>query len=411
MLNRMDKYLEYKSIDFLKDESFLKSRFLLSEEDVLFWDNFMTENPDKKTEIDFADEVLRSVKFNNETFSLDEKLSMLEEIYEKIKLQKQRKAHRRQQFAVAASISVIISLSISFFFMKENRFFEETTQLVQETTSVEDEKNIQLILSGEDPLVFEENADISYKQGGVVVVNSGNEKQTSVNVEKDKDKYNKLIVPKGKRSSLVLEDGSKVWINSGTKLEFPVVFADNYRELIVDGEIYIEVAKDKNRPFYVKTNVLDLKVLGTRFNISAYKDDAAQSVVLVEGSVEVQPKDNQGKTVLKPDQMLTMSKGSLEVTKVNTYDYISWKDGLLQFRSESLSVILSKLSRFYNTTIECEPDIRNLRCSGKLVLFDNMSDVLETISNTIPLEKTSSNTIPITYEIINNRVYIKKKQI
>ena len=91
-----------------------------------------------------------------------------------------------------------------------------------------------------------------------------------------------MIVPKGRRAShLVLEDGSKVWVNSGSTFRFPTTFEKNKREVYVDGEIYIEIAKDAERPFFVKTSEMSVRALGTRFNVMAYHDELAQSVVLV----------------------------------------------------------------------------------------------------------------------------------
>lgn len=268
--------------------------------------------------------------------------------------------------------------------------------------------DIRLILADLETITFEENAHITYRDNGTVI-SSATKEVVSTNLPGN-NKFNTFIVPKGKQAAhLTLEDGTKVWVNAGSTLKFPTSFAADCREISIEGEIYIEVAKDSSRPFHVKTSDMDVKVLGTRFNLSAYADDKAQSVVLVEGLVEVQSKDELKKKTLLPDHKLTMTKEGMDITQANPYDYISWKDGLLQFRSRPLSDIIVKLSRHYGIDITCEPDICNMLCTGKLILFDNPADVLETIANTIPLEKTQANAIPITYEISGRDVYIKKK--
>jgi hypothetical protein len=407
MKKMIKEYLKYKAIDFLKNESFLKNIILSTEEDILFWDDFIIKHPDKKKEIERAKSILFSMKFNNESFTLIEKNKLLEQIYLEIARQKHKiRVLSIQKWSVAACLALLIGFSCFYF------FFQHNETVVADVPSVEissDEKDIQLILADNEQLVFEKNADITYKEGGEVVVGSGNEEIATLNVEESESKYNKLIVPKGRRSSLVLEDGSRVWINSGTTLDFPVAFAANIREIHVDGEVYIEVAKDMQRPFVVRTSGWEVKALGTRFNASAYREDALQSVVLVEGLVEVQSHDKKKKETLLPDQMLSMNDKEMKISKVNAYDYISWKDGLLQFRSQPLSIILARLSRYYDVVIDCEPDIKEMKCTGKLVLFDKLQDVLETISNTVSLEKTAVSMIPVVYELSDNRVYIKKK--
>ena len=100
---------------------------------------------------------------------------------------------------------------------------------------------------------------------------------------------------------------------------------------------------------------------------------------------------------------------SSAILAANTYDFISWKDGLLQFRSQPLSMILAKISRHYDLYIDCEKDIKDLKCSGKLVLFDDPKDVLETISRTISLEKADSKTVPMSYEMNGNTILLKKR--
>ena len=172
---------------------------------------------------------------------------------------------------------------------------------------------------------------------------------------------------------------------------------------------YIEVAKDPKRPFFVKTSEMQVRALGTRFNVTAYRDDLSQMVVLVEGLVEVQSNDETKKKILQPDHMLTLAGNSMDIKVANTYDFISWKDGLLQFRSQPLSMILAKISRHYDLYIDCEQDIKDLKCSGKLVLFDDPKDVLETIARTISLEKPDSKTVPMAYEMNGNTILLKKK--
>lgn len=193
-----------------------------------------------------------------------------------------------------------------------------------------------------------------------------------------------LSVPNGRRSSLILSDGTKVWINSGTVLQFPETFEKEKRVLYVNGEIYIEVAKHPQWPFYVKTNQMEVQVLGTSFGITAYDDEIFQTVVLKEGSVFVKNNQGNGQTI-QPNQCLMVEKEEMTVKDVDVYDYISWIDGVLQFHEKSLQKVLNSLSRYYRVRFDCPMEIGQIKCSGNLVLFDDIDQVLQTLQRTLSI--------------------------
>ncbi|WP_286854003.1 FecR family protein, partial [Proteiniphilum sp. UBA5259] len=130
----------------------------------------------------------------------------------------------------------------------------------------------------------------------------------------------------GKRSTLTLSDGSKVWLNSGSVLEFPAQFGSKKREIrLTSGEMYIEVIPDSQKPFHVHTSDFNVKVYGTKFNVSAYAD-SPRSVVLVEGRVSLQPV-NKKETFLSPSEQAVYSdNGTFNTQKVDVTQFISWKN-------------------------------------------------------------------------------------
>jgi ferric-dicitrate binding protein FerR (iron transport regulator) len=387
-------YENYTATDFLKDESFLKNLLFPAQKDTDFWNDFLKEHPEKQTEINRAREIFHTITFNKETFTSKEKYEILEAINQKIRRHKRRRILKiRRTAAVAAGLAVLVGLSSVFFLKKD-----VPDGIAYHQTQTEYNGNdIQLILSDDQSVRLDPNTRITYSGEGKIVVSS-NDDNTQAVFNAGKNRWNKLIVPKGKRSFLKLADGSGIWVNSGTTLEFPVAFAGNERRIKVDGEVYIEVVKDRDKPFYLNTVDMEISVLGTRFNVSAYSGDTEQSVVLVEGSVAVKAEKHSGKKILLPEQMLSKTASGISTKKTNVYNHISWKDGLLQFESENLSVILEKLSRYYNVPVECREDIRKMKCSGKLVLFDDFEEVLQTISSTLPV-KIEKN---------GNQIHVKK---
>lgn len=248
--------------------------------------------------------------------------------------------------------------------------------------------SVQLILPGNTPVLVEEKeVDVECISDEVLLVNSD-----SIRIDEKSrssgslaDCLARLIVPKGKRSTLVLEDGTKIWINSGTQLLYPMKFNDERREIYVDGEIYLEVYKDRSRPFIVRTDQMDIQVLGTSFNVQSYKEDHSDVIVLVEGSVSVKSRESE-KIQLVPNDMLTYTGKRYELKKVDVSDYISWKEGIYKYKNEYLPVILNRLSRYYGVHVAYTSDIEHIRCSGKLDMQENIEEILKGLTQAVSVD-------------------------
>ena len=372
------------SNQWLQNKSFIQWRLFPSDEDNLYWERFIQDNPAFQNEIEEAIRILKSIKLNTQKLSQEEK----QEIFAFIQKNIEKKRNKQRRFRIYLTVSAVACIALLLFllqplFIGENEIPHEDMLVVADTASV-NQKDIQLVLANNRTITFEEDADIKYDKKGGITAKTGAE-QIKVSKEATKETtLNTLIVPKGKRSSLTLADGSKVWVNSGSTLKFPSTFKADKREIWVDGEIYIEVEKNKARPFYVNTSHMLINVVGTQFNVTAYDEDTDYSVVLVEGCVDVSI--DKEKARLLPNQMLSVSTDRIFVKKIDVNNYISWKEGYLQFTSEPLSNILKRLSRYYDTPIDCDQNIAQLKCNGKLVLFDNIEDVMKTIYNTIPIK-------------------------
>lgn len=194
-----------------------------------------------------------------------------------------------------------------------------------------------------------------------------------------------LVVPNGKRTSITFQDGTIVWLNSGSKLVYPKIFAKDKREIFVEGEIYLEVNKDTERPFLVNTKKFSVTVLGTRFNINAYNGDSESSVVLIEGSVEVDLQHKKQK--LSPNQGLFVREGSTQVKQIDPEIYTGWKDGIMKVNGETLENMFVRLSRHYNVQIQCSDQIiLKERYKGKLSLLNSLDNVLYSLSLSTPFE-------------------------
>lgn len=168
--------------------------------------------------------------------------------------------------------------------------------------------------------------------------------------------YHTITTPAQCDYHFTLSDGTRVWLNAASSVQFPVAFAGHERIISVSGEVYLEVARDTSRPFYVQTvhDKMLVKVVGTAFNINAYPDEEFTVVTLCEGKVEVHWEN--AKYALKPDQQLCFNhhSGGAEIKRVNTNDYISWKDGRYIFKGQTLEEVAKILQRWYDIEIRFE---------------------------------------------------------
>ena len=212
--------------------------------------------------------------------------------------------------------------------------------------------------------------------------------------------FNQLIVPRGGLYLLVLADGTRVWMNSDSHLKYPVMFAGGKREVILSGEAYFDVVKDKSAPFIVRTESGNIEVLGTEFNIKCYSDETALVTTLVNGKVKFDDGINPS-VILKPEEQLIFEKENSQsiVRKVNVNHYISWKDNRLSFQGETLDMIMKTLSRWYNVEVVFEDStLKALEFSGNL---DRFTDIQEFLS----LFELGVN---VKFEVKNRTVYIRK---
>ena len=176
--------------------------------------------------------------------------------------------------------------------------------------------------------------------------------------KRDKDViYSEITSPFGSRTSFELPDGSKVWLNNGSSLRFPVRFNGKFRELELKGEAYFEIVHNEKQPLIVKVNNVQVKVLGTKFNVMSYADDQNIEVTLKSGRVAIQKLSKDGSArnllVLKPNQQAVFNKKakSIKYRNIRSEKYISWKDGKLIFINDPIDLIMKRLERWYNVDI------------------------------------------------------------
>ncbi|WP_455508709.1 FecR family protein [Butyricimonas paravirosa] len=207
--------------------------------------------------------------------------------------------------------------------------------------------------------------------------------------------YNKLLVGRGHEYMLILNDGTRVWMNSKSELSYPVAFGENVRRVRLSGEAYFEVTKDSVRPFIVEVDRgFEVKVLGTHFNIKAYDTDDSYETTLVEGKVQVS-QGNKTKITLEPSEQMVIGKdGRHEVRVVNTSYYTAWHEGWFYFNDESLEQVLTMIGRWYDVDfVFAKENLKEIAVTGKLKRFENLSVILKMLERTTGTELMLENRI------------------
>ncbi|HHV86715.1 MAG TPA: DUF4974 domain-containing protein [Petrimonas sp.] len=373
----MPNYTRYT--DFLKDKQFIQ--WQLAPDEILdaHWKDFIETNPGLNEELQQAIDYLKTTGLNKSTLGETERSRLLNNIQSTIERSAKRtKIRRIIQLSVASCAAIallIIGLNLFLSQEKEIRSSPEQELIVGNLLNNED---IQLITDKES-LSFQNDVQVEFDESGKAKITQGENEEKAV--ELTKSKQNTLIVPYGKRSTLTLSDGSKVWLNSGSVLEFPAQFTGANREVhLVSGEMYIEVAQNRQKAFHIRTSDFSVKVYGTKFNVSTYAD-SPQSVVLVEGRVSLQPTDKQ-ETFLSPnEQAIYSDNGTFNTQKVDVNPFISWKNGYLEFNKTPMTEVLKQIGRYYNLSFDFGNDV-NLQkrtCTGKIYLSENLDNVMTTI--------------------------------
>ena len=194
-----------------------------------------------------------------------------------------------------------------------------------------------------------------------------------------------VYVPSGKTMELTLEDGTKLWLNSGTKIEYPTVFGRKSRNVkVIDGEVLFDVTKDEKRPFTVSTFASDIRVLGTKFDVVADEDGGIFKTSLIRGKVSVISNyDKNDRIILSPDQSVTMADGRLVVSQMSDpVSEICWTDGLVNLTDLPFDQLMRRFENVYNVRIEIASDVMpEIRYSrGKVRVSDGVDHALEMLS-------------------------------
>lgn len=231
----------------------------------------------------------------------------------------------------------------------------------------------------------------------VLVISSCLVTANSLEADPMKNRTNSLYAPAGQRARLTLQDGTAVWLNAQSTLTYPSCFDGKERRVVVEGEAFFEVAEDKERPFIVSTQGVELKVMGTKFNVFSYPGTDIVRTSLIEGKVKVYYADDESRgVILNPNEQVVSQRGMMTVGAIEHADYFLWKDGIYCFEKEKLSSIIKKLELYYDVKILLEESLNlEFEYTGKFRQRDGIDEILRIIQKIqrFTIEKDKENNI------------------
>jgi putative anti-sigma factor len=304
-----------------------------------------------------------------------------------------------QWVGYAASVVVLVVAGWFMFMMTGQK---EKTEVVKKVAVISPgerkailhlERDKKVVLGGMDGVIVDDSLCGKIEQVDEALVY-----QPEKGVKEER--INTLEIPNGGEFNVTLADGTRVWLNAGTKLTYPVAFVGDKRHVRLEGEAYFEVKRDESKPFVVDLNGMKVTVLGTSFNLKSFKRDGRTTATLVSGKVEVAT--GARKIILEPNQQadLLVGKDSLEIREVDAEAYRAWTKGQFVFRRERLESILDDVARWYNVTVFYE------QAGAKDIVFSGIMERYADISETLTmLEKTGK----VSFAVDEKKIIVRLK--
>jgi hypothetical protein len=401
-----EKYLKYSIEDLIEDRSFVS--WVLHKKNNREWIEILSSNSRFSRTCEAARKIIVLLEDSHENLSEHDVYNLWMQIdrFDNRQKQQSKTVMLKKIFSYAAIVVLFLSvavLSTMYYFnpTKSYQFAELDTKMQSVDSKLILSNGNEVNLEKDNSIIELSDATIQIDKDSVIDMSKVEPKNATANV------LNEVIVPFGKRSKLVLDDGTKVWLNAGSRLAFPTKFVGKTRTVFLEGEAYFEVVKNAKKAFFVNVKDINVKVLGTKFNVSAYLSDELIETVLLEGKVALSEPNSLGflkkDILLKPNQKATYNKKQksiLVVDEPNADISIAWVNGWFRFSQQSLVSVLKKLERYYSVSFEIDSHFySNELITGKLDLKDSLDDVLLSISDLAKAE----------FRINGKTVFVEKK--
>ena len=381
------KYKNCSIFDLLEDQEFVSIvRKIETDEE---WRQFLLAQGDSGRNMLQARKFILLFKANEGKLPDEKKYLLWENIstFNRIFSRNYRLVKVKFVSKVAASVLIILSLGILFYLYMARP--EPSYHFSEIRSEIGAEDPLLILSNGEKVNLLKKESEIAILKDKAIRINNDSIVQNESITIRDVEKIalNEVIIPYGKKSKLILSDGTQVWLNAGSRFAFPQKFSGKKREVFLQGEAYFEVAKNENHPFVVSAGNMNVEVLGTKFDVCAYESDDFVETVLVEGSVNMIGKGRllKEKVLMAPNQKAVCNKkeGTIFVKDEPMPElYTGWVDGWYQFVNEDIELVFKKLKRYYNVSFLYDDTVlaKAFPISGKLDLKGSLEEVMSVVS-------------------------------
>ncbi|MFN0291971.1 FecR family protein [Pedobacter helvus] len=305
--------------------------------------------------------------------------------------------------AAAAVLVLVFSVGILLFNNEETKQNLDERQAAAVVIKPGSNQAILTLADGSTIGLNEKGNGVIVQRAGLKVIKS---LDGQVQYESDGEaapSINTIATPRGGQYQLVLEDGTKVWLNAASSIKFPTHFAGSQRAVDITGEVYFEVAKNKKMPFIVRTQNQQIEVLGTHFNVNSYTDEAKETTTLLEGSVKVAKLKNGAvqvgaSKIISPGQeaSLTSVDKAISVNPADLEAAVSWKNGYFKFDKADIQTVMRQISRWYNVDVKYNGEISADLFVGKIKRTEDIAGVLRILELSKINTSVKGRTIVIT---------------
>lgn len=294
------------------------------------------------------------------------------------------KFYRRRWLQIAAALLVFGTAALVIFNKNiSNQTTKKSTANQESAAIVPGSNRAILTLAGGKTIALKNAANGLLAQtaaGNVLKTNNGQilyRTATKTDAADNQDNINTLSTPRGGTYQVVLSDGTKVWLNAASSISYPVAFTGKERHVTLSGEAYFEVAKNTKMPFYVSINNVQVRVLGTHFNIAAYTDDNEITTTLLEGAVQVTK--NNTRSLLKPGQKAIVNNNSdnIAISAADIEDAMAWKNGYFIFDDDDITGIMKKVSRWYDVSVSYQGNVSDQKFGGTFYRAKSITELLQ----------------------------------
>ncbi|KAA8486688.1 FecR family protein [Arcticibacter tournemirensis] len=376
----------------IHDESFLNYCFSRNVDDIRHWEEWLVENPEHRNEVEDLKSLVILLAHESKITESEEQFSLLKQRISSAGGRTDAKSFRLRslfvKLSLAASFLLICAAGIAIYQSRRTSTTLKVSQHSKTEIGPGGNKAFLTLANGRKISLTDAANGAIAQQAGIVITKAGDGRLIYSVADAEPSlkevAYNTIETPRGGQYEVRLPDGSTAWLNAASSLKYPLNFEGaGERRVELKGEGYFEVAKDKDRPFIVKTGYQEVIVLGTHFNIKAYSDEQNTSTTLLEGSVMVSETGSGRSKLLRPGQQsdIFSNNSEIHVSNVNPSEVIAWKSGYFIFDNQDIASIMRVISRWYDVDVAYNGYNKEERFGGTFSRSANLSEILENLES------------------------------